>query len=204
MPGHPPVRQVDLRLVVQLELAAIQAAPQLTEQGQPGRRVAVQLGTNRSTPLRRCLARYIATSARCISSSSAVASSGNMAMPMLTSMTNDMPSSRIGSATAARSRAATSRAADASFTDGQQHGELVAAESRDQVTGPDAVRQPVRHQPQQPVADRVPERVVDFLQAAVEVEQQEADLGAVAGRLRQRAVELQISSLRFASPVSSS
>ena len=39
-------------------------------------------------------------------------------MPMLTSMTKDMPSSRIGSATAARSLAATSRAAAASLTAG--------------------------------------------------------------------------------------
>src|SRR5690606_14561991 len=62
----------------------------------------------------------------------------------------------------------------------QQHRELVAAEPRDEVAGADAVGEAVRDELEEPVPDRVPEGVVDLLEA-VQVEEEQP--GAVARRL---------------------
>jgi len=70
---------------------------------------------------------------------------------------------------------------------GQQHGELVTAQPGDQIAGPHAVGQPVRHHPQQGIADRMPQRVVDLLEP-VEVEQQEPGPAARPRHREQRVV----------------
>ncbi len=70
---------------------------------------------------------------------------------------------------------------------GAQHGELVAAEARDQVVLPDPSLQSPRDRLQQLVAERVPEGVVDELEA-VEVEEEHRGQ-PVGAALRERGVE---------------
>ena len=62
----------------------------------------------------------------------------------------------------------------------EQHRELVATQPGHHVARPHAVHEPVRHHAEQPVTDRMPEGVVDLLEA-VQVEQQQADVAAVRG-----------------------
>ena len=63
---------------------------------------------------------------------------------------------------------------------GQQHGELVTAEAGHDIAWPDAVREAMGHDLQQPVPDGVTEGVVDLLETGrpVEVDQQEPRPGA--------------------------
>ena len=203
---HAPVGQVHLGLVVQLQLAAVQAAAQVAEQGQPGRGVAVEL--RRRSARRRCGAAWPGTwrrrRAACSSSPPAASSwihgdadadlddEGHALEPDRLGDRGPQPGRHLAGCGGLLDRR-------------KQDGELVAAEPGHQVAGADAVREPVRHQPQQPVADRVAEGVVDLLEPAVEVEQQEPDLGARAAGLGERARPAGgISSLRLDSPVSSS
>ena len=65
-------------------------------------------------------------------------------------------------------------------------GELVAAEPADGVAGADRAAQPGGDLPQQLVAGRVAERVVDLLEA-VEVAEEDAEVGAVAPPSEMRA-----------------
>ena len=66
-----------------------------------------------------------------------------------------------------------------------QHRELVAAQARHGVPLADAAAQPLGHSPQQLVAGRVPERVVDDLES-VEVEKEHREPLGQPGRLRDR------------------
>ena len=71
----------------------------------------------------------------------------------------------------------------------EQHRELVAAEPRDGVAGPDRLAQHAADRDQQLVADRVAEAVVDQLEA-IEIEEQHRDEPVgVALQARERAAE---------------
>ena len=61
-----------------------------------------------------------------------------------------------------------------------EHGELVAAEAGDRLLAAQRVLQPLRHGEDQLVAGRVPEAVVDHLEA-VEVEEEHRDVASRAG-----------------------
>ena len=93
---------------------------------------------------------------------------------------NVMPSSRTGSASAARSRDATSRAAAASLTEGSSTANSSPPSRATTSPGRTLCDEPVRHDLQQPVADGVTEGVVDLLETGrpVQVDQQEPGLGA--------------------------
>jgi hypothetical protein len=70
----------------------------------------------------------------------------------------------------------------------KQDAKLVAAEPRDAVGGADRVREPVRDRDKEAVAGRVPQAVVDRLEA-VEIEEQDARLPTRTGGRQQRAVD---------------
>ena len=70
----------------------------------------------------------------------------------------------------------------------QQHDELVAAEPRDDVAGPDAAAQARGGGPQHRVAGLVTERVVDDLEA-IEIDEQNGEPAAVAARRFARQAE---------------
>ena len=121
------------------------------------------------------LAWYIAASA-CRSSVSAVASPSvsDTAMPMLAVTNTSSVVSAIGSATAASSRSASADDRLDAREVVAEHHELVAAEARDDVAGPDRVPEPLRDGHDELVAERVPEAVVDELEV-VEVDEQHRD-----------------------------
>ncbi len=178
--GRPVVGQVDHGLVVQLQLATVEAAAQLAEQGQPGRRVAVQIGyvpLDPAAPLLRQVHGHIRALNQHLVGGSVVGEHGDPDAD-LDDEGHAFQPDRLGDCRPQPRRHLAGRRG--LLDRRQQDGELVAAESGDQVAGPNAMGQPVGDQPQQPVPDRVPERVVDLLQAAVQVEQQEPDLGARA------------------------
>ena len=71
----------------------------------------------------------------------------------------------------------------------EQDDELVAAEARQRVTGPDGTAQPVPDDPQQLVAHLVAQVVVDHLEA-VDVTEEHGDLAARPVRLEQCVVQV--------------
>ena len=109
-------------------------------------------------------------------------------MPMLTVVTSVLPSRSTGSAIAARSRSATCIASLGSCEVGQDGGELVAAEAGHAVGRAQRLLQPLPDHLQQPVADLVPEVVVDGLEA-VEVEVEHREVRLVTADARQRGLE---------------
>ncbi len=140
-------------------------------------------------PLPSALARYIATSASritCSGADFAVAS----AMPMLAPMNSSRPSITNGACRLCWTRSAITVASRASRDVVEQERELVAAQARHRVVGPQRRFQPTGDGHQQLVAGRVAEAVVDDLEA-VEVEEQHrrADGGVVALRAPDRLVE---------------
>ncbi len=130
-----------------------------------------------STPPPCSLARYIATSACCSSSSRSAPCSGATATPTLARTSTSSPSSTMGTASSVSSRWAV-RCGGARARAGQQDRELVAAEPGDGVDLAHGARQAAADQHEQAVADVVAEGVVDLLEA-VEVEQQQRRTGAV-------------------------
>ncbi len=123
---------------------------------------------------------------------------------MLVSSWNVIPSIWIGPASAPRNRDRHLAGRAAGPGGGQQHRELVAAQPRHQVAGTHAVREAVRDDLEDPVPDRMPECVVDHLEA-VQVEQQESDPATAARRVGQRvAGVLDADRRRLGRPVSSS
>jgi hypothetical protein len=74
---------------------------------------------------------------------------------------------------------------------GQQHGELVAAEPRDDVVGAQAARQALGHRADQPVAGAVAERVVDDLEV-VEVDEEHGDAPGAPAEIAGQALEEQL------------
>ena len=109
--------------------------------------------------------------------------------------------------TVASSRSAISTACSRAVIGGEvfaQHGELVAAEARDGVAGPDDRLELARHLDEQLVTGIVAEAVVDVLEP-VEVEERDADRSPATAR--QRAIawpRRSRNSRRFGSPVSGS
>ena len=118
------------------------------------------------------LAVYMATSARRASVSASTAWSGYTAMPMLPFTWRLIPPRWNGCSMADRIRAATASASIEVARCGQQHGELVTAETGDHVVLAEQFLEPVAQLDQQPVAVVVAERVVDLLEL-VEVHHQE-------------------------------
>ena len=175
-PGRLPVRQEHLGLELQLELAPVDAAAQIPEQREPRRGIAVGIGDVPLHPAPAFLGqvhRHVGVLHQQLEAGRVVGVHRD-ADARLDLERHAFQPDRLGHRGA---QPGGDLAGRADLPDRrQQHGELVAAEPRDHVARPDAVRQPVRHQPQQPVADRVPQRVVDLLEP-VQVEQQEADLG---------------------------
>ena len=59
-----------------------------------------------------------------------------------------------------------------------QDGELIAAEARDEVLGPDRLAQPIRDALEEFVADQMSQRIVDALEL-VDVDVEDRELGAL-------------------------
>ena len=104
-------------------------------------------------------------------------------MPMVVPTVTRWPSTRYGSLTTSISRCASTATSCGDFSSGQ-HGELIAAEPGGRIALADDAFDALRHLLQQPVADRVAQRVVDQLEV-VEIDAQRADEAAGAAALRQ-------------------
>ncbi len=155
-PGGPAVPQVHLGLELQLKLAAVDAAAQVTEQRKAGGRVAVGVGNVSLHPaaaLLRQVHRHIGVLHQQLEPGRVVRIEGKPDA-RLDLDRHALQADRLGDGGTQPGGDLAGRAHLADWR--QQHGELVAAEPRHYVTGPDAVRQPVRHRAQQPVTGRVP------------------------------------------------
>ena len=178
--GHRPAGgEVDHRLVVDLELAAVERAAQLGLGAHAGHhagahRLVEQLVAAAAALLGAVHRRVGVAEQRLRACPAASAAS---VMPMLTVKKCSPLSRTSGRLTAAASRSATSVAPRAAVDVGADDDELVAAQARDRVGRAHRGGQPGRQREQHLVAGGVAERVVDHLEA-VEVEHEDRDVDA--------------------------
>ena len=184
-PATVPSSDVHLGLVVQLELAARRPRGAARRAGRAGRGCCCR--ARRRRPRRRCGRPWRRTSRRrraAAAARSRCRAPGTSAMPMLASRSIGLSvdEERLRSS-AARTRSATSRAAAASRTSGSSTANSSPPSRATASSGPQRALQPLGDQLQHPVADRVPEGVVDLLEP-VEVEQEQRDGRAVLAARR--------------------
>ena len=178
--GDPVFRQVVQRLVVQLELAALQREPQIRLQPRRACSCSSMPGSKKAKVPRSSFARYSATSARLQQCRRRTRRVGQRDADA--GADDDVVALHvIGCADRRRRAGSRARRAGAAPPVGSasDDGELVAAEPRDHVVVAHAVAQPRRHLPQQLVAGRMAKRVVDVLEV-VEIEAQHARTGRFA------------------------
>ncbi len=138
--------------------------------------------------LPRSLARYIAASASRSSSSGLASRVPVTVTPTLAVRKRCSPSSTTGGRSESARRSQIRSACASSTTSRQQDRELVAAEAGHQVALAQNARQPLRDLGEQPVAGRVPERVVDDLEV-VEVDERDRNLTALSAAPLDRLAE---------------
>ena len=211
-PADLPGLQPDRRLVVEDELGAVQRAPELGFQVEPGDRRVVHRGLVHADPgLALGLGpvhRHVGVAHQLLGT---VARVGSSATPTLAVTRSCLAAIANGSPNTSRNRSAIAVASSSSCHVLEQDRELVAAEARRGVAGPELVAQPVGRGHEQLVAGGVAEAVVDRLEP-VEVEDHHrerplapgeagdrvvdavGEQGAV-GQLRQRVVERPVAEL---------
>ncbi len=182
--GHLAV-EPDLRLVVQFHLTGVQRAPQITEEAEPVRGVAVPLGLVdlHTRPVALGLVhRHVSTPEQPFRVQRVVGVDGDsgaglqheresVEVERRGELGDEMAGDPLGAGGGVRGR--------------QQDGELVASEPGGLRTARQGEPQPVRYLQQQPVPGEVAEGVVDRTEA-VQVDQDEADPAAEALGLLQR------------------
>ena len=165
-----------LGLEVHLELAVAHRPVQAVGRRRAGGPAAGRGGRRRpDARLAVAWPAYMARSASCRRCAGSSPWSGARAMPMLMSTTTEVPSSRNGSATAARSSRA-SVLGPLPGAVGNDHGELVTAQAAQQLSRAQPGQQPAGQLDQQPVAGGMAQRVVDHLEV-VEIAQQQGQAG---------------------------
>ena len=132
---------------------------------------------------RAAFAAYRRASARCSSVNGSVSCRSARAQPMVTPTCTDRPATWIGRVTAALIRAGHLLGVTLPGSAGQQHRELVAAETGDHIAGAGGFLQPAGDLDQHLVADQVSEVIVDLLEP-VEVDEQQRHRMAVDCRRR--------------------
>ena len=180
-------RQVDLRLVVQDELVAADAVPQIADHREApcGGILLLHREQREATAgALRVVHRQIGAAQEIVD---VVAVHGTSAMPMLMPISTLSPRTTNGSAKA-RWIFQTTVAAPATIgSGGQEHAELVAAEPRDRIGVAQAGDEALAHELQQHVAVVMAERVVHALEP-VEVEHHQRERLAAARRRADRLV----------------
>ena len=187
----PQVRPPYLRLIVQFQFAVVQAAAQVPEQRQRGGGTAGNtggVGLHPGAALLGQVHRHIGALNEQVSPGR-VAGVERDADARLDLDRHPLDLDRPGQRGPQPHGYLTGRAAGPDG--GQQHRELVSAQAGHQVAGPDAVREAVRDDLERPVASRVPEDVVDQLEA-IQVEQQEPGPAARACGLGHRLAGLRV------------
>ncbi len=186
-----PGRDLHLGLVEELELVVLDRVVQVGEQTQTVGAEGVGLpAVAHHAGAGDCFAAYIATSACCSTVSASPPSAGQQAIPTLASTSTDTFASVMGFPSVGADGL---RGGDRGrgLGVGEQHGELVAAESGDDVAGSDRGLEPRAELAEQQVAAVVAERVVDLLEA-VEVDEQERHPAAVATMSLDRLLEARV------------
>ena len=185
-PQDRAAREVDLRLVVQLELVALERAAQLASRAAARARVrCVHLGGEELVALRPdCLARYIAASALRSSASASSPSAGNSGDADARGDEGLLAVQRHRLRQALEHLLRHQRRVLGARQVGEHHGELVAADARHGVAAAHRALQALRDLAQQRVARGVAEPVVHQLEV-VQVDEQHAERRVAARALDQ-------------------